>query len=40
MRFAWTFEREARWMVYLLLAPLVLILLSIGFGALRRAFGW
>ena len=35
MRFVWTFEREAKWMVWILLIPVVLIILSL----VMRFFG-
>ena len=35
MRFVWSFEREAKWMLWILLIPVVLILLSLA----MRFFG-
>jgi hypothetical protein len=37
MRFAWSFEREAKWMLWLLLVPAILILLSILIPLVTRA---
>ena len=36
MKFAWSFEREAKWMLWLLLVPVALILLSMMFPAVKR----
>jgi hypothetical protein len=34
----WTFEREAKWMLWILLLPALFILVAILVPALRRAF--
>jgi hypothetical protein len=36
----WTFEREARWMLLLLLIPVIAILTVIWLPRLLRAWGW
>lgn len=36
MRFVWTFEREAKWMVWILLIPVVLIVLSLAIRSIGR----
>ena len=36
MRFAWSFEREAKWMIWMLLVPIGLILLSIAIPFVKR----
>ena len=36
----WTFKREAQWMIWLGLAPLFLILSTLGVSWLRRISGW
>lgn len=36
MKFVWTFEREAKWMVWMLLIPVVLIALSLAIRFIGR----
>ena len=36
MRFTWSFEREAKWMLWMLLVPAALILLSIVIPLISR----
>lgn len=36
MRFAWSFEREAKWMIWMLLVPAALALLSLAIPFVRR----
>ena len=38
MKFAWSFEREAKWMLWMLLVPGILILLSILIPLMIRTF--